>query len=164
MTEINEEKKVVDKVEKKCDNSNCECEDACKEQCDKKEVLTEVTSVAKEEQKTGQKINVPDPDHLIKVASSSLYSCRKKMETMMMKMPKRQIVRTINAIFDLPMDGLPVKLKENAEKMMYAIGQRAMSDRFIIIQHHINEEIKKEREKQNKAKVNNTTKEGEQND
>jgi len=139
--------------DKKCDDKckDCDCEE-------EKEITTEVTSIAKEEARTGKKIELPNAEELVTRASQSLFVCRKKMEQLMIKMPKRQVVRAMNGVFDLPTGGLPVNLTKDEEKLLYAIGQRAMSDRFIIIQHHINEEMQKEKEKLEKAKKKAKTK------
>jgi len=153
--ELNQEE--IDKVIKENDCKDCGDDCDCKQQ--KKELTTEVTSIAKEEEKTGKKINVPKPEELVAKASQSLFGCRRTIEQMMLKMSKRQIIRSVNAILDLPADGLPVKLKSKEEKLMYAIGQRAMSDRFIIIQHHINEEMKNAKKK-NKQKPKKGEKNG----
>lgn len=118
-----------------------------------KQVVTEVTSIKKEEDRTGQKINVPDPDKMVQMASSSLLRQRKLLHsTMSLKSTsKRAMVRAIIAGLDLPVDGVPVTLKDDVEKQMFAAIQRAISDRFIIYYHHIQQEMKAEMQQRAEA-------------
>lgn len=112
------------------------------------EVVTEVTSLAKEEERTGVKVEVPTAEKLVARASFSLFSQRKKAAELLGTMSKKQIIRAVTAFLDLPTEGLPVFLKDDKEKLLFAVGQRAIQDRFIIIQHHINQQIALERIKQ----------------
>ncbi len=110
-----------------------------------KEVNTEVTSIKDMEQKTGQQIVVPDAEKLVMMASTSLVRCRKRAKELMMKMSKRELVRAVTAFLDLPQDGLPVYLKTEDEKLLFATGQRAISDRYIIVYHHTMKLVAEER-------------------
>ena len=47
----------------------------------------------------------------------------------------------------MPEEGIPVLLKRPQEKQLFGLIQRTISDRFIILQHHISQEIRKERER-----------------
>lgn len=130
-------------------------------------VITEVTSIAKEEEKTGQKINVPNDAELVRRASISLFRSKRILVELAGKMSKKALLRSISAGFDLAQEGIPVYLKTPEEKQFFAHAQRVFSDKFIILQNQINEELKKRKEEQNKQ-VQNTeqqpeTKEGEQN-
>lgn len=109
-------------------------------------VLTQVTTLAEEEEKSGKKINVPNPEQLVGLASSSLLRCRKQISMLLPSMSKKAINRAILAVLDMPTDGIPVELKTKEEKLMFALGQRAISDRFIIVQHSITQQLKKKKE------------------
>lgn len=110
-----------------------------------KEINTELTSVADEERKTGQKINVPNADDLVAIASASLIRQRRLCNQLMPGMSKRALIRAFNAILDLPTEGVPVFLKDDDEKKLFAFGQRAISDRYVIITHHIKKAIAEDR-------------------
>lgn len=125
------------------------------------QINTELSSIAQEEVKTGQKIVMPDAERLVSLAGMSLIKCKKRARDLMIGMSKREVVRAVTAFLDLPQDGLPVYLKSDNEKLLFATGQRAISDRFIIIQHHINEQIMAERlKKAQEAEVSKLTEEG----
>lgn len=109
------------------------------------EVNTEVTSIAQEEKKTGTKIEVPKAEQLVAMASASLLKMRRTANAIMPTMSKKQLMRAVNAILDLPMDGVPVFLKTDEEKKLFAVGQRAISDRYVIITHHIKQAIAEDR-------------------
>lgn len=120
-------------------------------------VVTEVTSIKKEELKSGIKMEAPTAEKLVAMASASLIKRKKDAQILMTRMSKKQIMRSVLAFLDLPTDGVPVYLKEQTEKLLFATGQRAIQDRFIIIQHHINQEISKQRlaaKQQTEAKAN----------
>ena len=108
-------------------------------------VLTETTSVAQQEELTGQKMNVPSADELVKRASSAFIRNKKMFTNAFAKLSARSKTRVMNAVLDLPVDGVPVYLKTEEEKIAFAVGQRCISDRFIITQHYINEEVSKAR-------------------
>lgn len=120
------------------------------------EVLTEVTSIAKEEEKSGVKVETPSAEELVARASSSLIVNMKRLEQLVKgknggtkyKISRKGMNRVITSILSLPTGGLPVKLQGEEEKLAFALGQRLISDRFILMQHHISEEIKKAREAQ----------------
>ena len=102
-----------------------------------KEVVTEVTSIANEEKKTGQKINLPSPEELVARASASLLTHRRMIDPMFGNLSKKATLRVLYAIFDVPQDGVPVKFKSDDEKRAFYIGQNMMRDIFLIMQHHI---------------------------
>lgn len=120
----------------------------------KEEIKTEVTSIAKEEEK-GASIKVPNPQELVNRASASLLTNLKVLEAFIdapsgsdMHLSKKAMKRVLLSIIDLPTEGVPVKLRTEAEKKAFAIGQRAIADRFLITQHYINEEVRKAKENQ----------------
>lgn len=113
---------------------------------EEKEILkTEVTSVAQEENKTGVKIEVPSAEELAQRASISFLRNRKQFGQLFNNLSVRGKTRVMNAVLDLPADGVPVYLKNEEEKLAFAVGQRVISDRFIITQHHIVQEVKRQR-------------------
>lgn len=107
------------------------------------ELQTEVTSIQKEEEKTGQKVNMPTAEELVARAGGSFVMYKKHLSQVFPKLSSKAKNRVILAILDLPTDGVPVHLKEDDEKLCFALGQRIIADRFIITQHYINEERKR---------------------
>lgn len=110
----------------------------------KKEVLTEVTSVAKEELKTGVKQEMPTPEEMVHRASASFHAGMHELAQILKsdKLSIRGKVRAMLAILDLPSDGIPVGLKKGLEQYTFAVGQRMIRDRFIITQYHVAQEQK----------------------
>lgn len=128
-----------------------------------KEVNTELTSIAQEEKRTGVTIPVPKEDRLVALASASLLNMRKTANALMPTMSKKQLIRAVNAILDLPTDGVPVFLKTEEEKKLFAVGQRAISDRYVIITHHIKNAIAEDRINKLKEQETNQSSEGQVN-
>lgn len=116
------------------------------------EVLTEVTSVDKEEKKTGQSIPIPSPEQLLQNALSTVISSKVAASNLFSKLSSKEKNRVFNAILDIPTEGLPVKLKSNEEKLCYSYGQQNKNSQFLVIQDYINKEIQKLKEKDNKKK------------
>lgn len=118
------------------------------------ENTTQVTSIAQEEEKTGQKIKVPSPEELVQRASMSLIRRMQRIDTMLSskdplkKLSNRGIKRALVAGLNLPTEGLPVSLKKKEEKELFALIQGAINDRFVIIQHHITQEIQRRKVKE----------------
>lgn len=121
-----------------------------KQQESPKEVRTEVTSVAQEELKTGQKVKVPTAEELVSKATVSMVSNMQMLEHVFGKLSARGKNRALIAILNLPMDDLPVGLRTIEEKQAFVLGQRIIADRFLITQHHINQEVKRIREEKQK--------------
>lgn len=101
------------------------------------EIKTEVTSIANEEAKTGTKIETPSAEKLLSLASSSFLKNRRSFNTLFSELSARGKTRVMNAVLDLPTDGVPVLLKDEKEKGAFGIGQRVIADRFIITYYHI---------------------------
>ncbi len=131
--------------------------------------VTEVTSIAKEEEKTGQKIELPSAEELVARASSSVIGNLQAMKRLIGAKNGSQYVisrkgmnRIMEAIFDLPTEGQKVMLQGKEEKQAFFIGQNLMRSLFILMQNHVNEEMKKRKEAQETAKQEETkTSEGE---
>lgn len=111
-----------------------------------KEVQTEVTSVAKEEQKTGEKINLPSPEELKNRAASAFIANKARIAALFPKLSSKEKNRVMAAILDLPTDGVPVYLKSENEKLCFALGQRMISDRFVLTYFHVAAEVRKSKE------------------
>lgn len=124
------------------------------------QLKTEVTSIVEEEERTGQKIEIPSADELVARASSSMIINRKHLGDIISKrngtkfnLNRKAMTRVMMSILDLPTGNLPVHLKTEEEKLAFALGQRMISDRFIIMQHHISEEMKKRAKKLQESAV-----------
>lgn len=120
--------------------------------------VTKIETLAGEEKKTGKKIEMPTAEQLVSIVSANLIKNRKDINNMLWDMSKKQVIRTVMALLDIPQAQMPVYLKTEEEKIVFAIGQKALYNKFTIIQHSINQEIAKDRlKKQQEAKNNSTT-------
>lgn len=117
------------------------------------EVLTEVTSIAQEEQKTGVRQEMPTAEELVARASTSMIVNMKKVEQLIFgkgqagrdyKISRKGMNRVLLSILSLPTGGVPVTLQTNEEKLAFALGQRLISDRFILMQDHISKTIRQQ--------------------
>lgn len=122
------------------------------------EVNAEVTSIAKEEERTGQKINIPSAEKLVSVMSAELIRCQNAISVLLPTMSKKDIHRATMAYLSLPTGDIPVFLKSEASKKLFAYGQRAIMARMVVIQHEANKlaleaRAKKQQEEQEKANV-----------
>jgi len=113
---------------------------------------TEITSIAEEEKRTGEKIDVPSPEELVARASTAIISDRKRFMSVFRGLGKRAKDRVVSAVLDLPTGGLPVKLQSEEEKLAYSYGQRVINHRFTVTFHHINQEIKAAKEAEQNQK------------
>lgn len=123
-------------------------------------VLTEVTSVAREEQLTGQQIKIPTAEELYSRATLSFVRNLKHLSDLIngkngpsYKISRKGMNRILNAVLQLPMDNLPVMLQGDDEKAAFALGQRIIADRYIITHHHILEEKKRLQKQSEQANV-----------
>lgn len=132
------------------------------------EVLTEVTSIAKEEERTGIKQEMPSAEELVTRASTSTIVNTKKLADLIFgkaqggrdyKISRKGMNRVLLSILSLPTEGIPVNLTTNEEKLAFALGQRLISDRFILMQDHISKELRRQAE----LKSGQTTAQTEQN-
>lgn len=132
--------------------------DTTQDLVDKAQIVTEVTSVAKEQEKTGQKIEVPSAEELVARATAS-YHRNITMLTNMVKarnggsyqISRKGMNRVLSAIIQMPTDGLPVGLQGDEEKMAFTLGQRVLMDRYIITHHHIVQEQRRVAEERKAA-------------
>ncbi len=118
-----------------------------------KEVNTEVVSIAEEERKTGKKIALPSAEELVSRAGSSIIQAQRSLSQLVPTMSKKQILRSLHAVFAPPQADMPVYLKTDEEKMFFDIGQKVFMSKHVIFQHHvlqeqrrITEELKKQKE------------------
>ena len=137
------------------------------------EPLTEVTSIAKEEEKTGQKIEMPSAEELVARASSSVIANLQTLNKLInMKqgsgyaISRKGMNRLMLSIFDLPTEGQQVKLQGREEKYAFFVGQNLMRSLFVLMQNHVNEEIRKGQLAAAETKVETDSKpvEGEKNE
>jgi hypothetical protein len=113
---------------------------------EKKEVLTEITSIAKEEEKNNVKVDVPSSEELVAKASASFIKHRVLLNQKFKGLSSKAKCRVLDSIMDLPAEGLKVCLQSEDEKLCFAYGQRIQSDKLIIINHHIYNEYQKQKQ------------------
>ena len=123
---------------------------------DKNEILkTEVTSIAQEEAKTGEKIELPSAEKIIANATQAYIQDMTQLQKAYGYLGGRAKIRSLIAILSIPTDKIPVNLVSEEEKFCFALGQRIIQHRFLITQYHINQErMKIDKE----AKINKKTK------
>lgn len=117
---------------------------------DKKEVVTEVTSIAAEEERTGEKINTPPtPEELVSKSGMSIIMNRQHLKGILPKLGKKALQRLLLASLDLPAEGVQVKLISNEEKLAFRLCQSTIRAMFTVMFYHTSEEIiKKHKEKE----------------
>jgi hypothetical protein len=117
------------------------------------ELRTQVTSIAEEERKTGQKIEVPKPEELVARASSNLIANQQIINNLINRknggtyvISRKGMNRVLNAILSLPQEGLPVVLQGQEEQAAFAIGQNMIREMFIIMANHAFVEAQKSKQ------------------
>ena len=115
------------------------------------EVNSEVTSIAAEEERTGQQVPLPKGEQLVMVMSNELMRCKRVISELLPRMSKKDIHRATLAYLDLPTNDVPVYLKSEESKLLFAYGQRAIMARMVVVQHEANKlalaaRIKREQE------------------
>lgn len=131
------------------------------------ELKTEVTTIAEEEKRTGQNINVGTPEDIYAKAAGSYIRNMKMLNDMITgrqgtgyAISRKGMNRVMNAILQLPQDGLPVKLENDMEMAVFGVGQRIIADRYLMTHYHIvqqQREMLKQREAEAKALAENKT-------
>ncbi len=123
-------------------------------------LTTEVTSIAREEQASGQKIEIPSAEELYSRASMSFVRNMKHLNDLIAgrngpsyKISRKGMNRIMNSILQLPQDDLPVNLQSKEEKSAFALGQRVIADRYLITHYHILEERKRLQKETEQAKI-----------
>jgi hypothetical protein len=140
-----------------------------------KEVLTEVTSIAEEEIKTGIEAKIPDAEELYSRAITSYIRHIKMLSDLVnsrnggsYKISRKGMNRALISILQLPQDGLRVTLQNENEKQAFVLGQRIIADRYLATHYHIVQEkkrLQKEKEDANVTKTEEVSeKEGEVNE
>lgn len=118
------------------------------------ELLTEVTSIAAEEERTGQTIPVPTPEELVANSSMAIIANRKHLSRVLPNLGKKAMQRAILAALDLPKDGEPVRLVGNDEKLAFRLMQSTIRAMYTVLFYHTSEEIiKKHKEEQAKKEA-----------
>lgn len=114
-----------------------------------KDTLTEVTSVAKEEDRTGETIPMPTPEQLVANSSSAIIANRKHLANVLPKLGKKAMQRIILASLDLPKEGEVVRLQKDEEKLAFRLMQSTIRAMYTVLFYHTSEEIiKKHKEEQ----------------
>jgi len=116
-----------------------------------KEINTELASIATEEKRTGVNVVMPNAEQLTANMAQELLRCKHLINMLLPKMTKKSIQRATLAYLDLPAEGLPVYLKTEHEKTLFALGQRAIMARTVIIQHHTNKLVLEARQQKQQA-------------
>jgi hypothetical protein len=134
-----------------------------------KVLTTEVTSIAREEQLSGQQIATPSPEELYTKASMSYIRNMKHLNDLIQgrngpsyKISRKGMNRLLNSILQLPIDNVPVTLQGKEEKMAFALGQRVIADRYLMTHFHIVEERKRLQKEQEQASMSQETKQEQQ--
>jgi len=112
------------------------------------ENTTRVTSIAQEEERLGQKVKMPSIEELVSRAGIATIQDRKRLSQILPNLGKKSMQRAILAGLDLPTEGLPVKLRTDEEKVAFVLIQKLISSRFILMQNHISQELRKQKEKE----------------
>jgi len=117
-------------------------------------IETEVTTIAKEEERTGEKIETPPtPEELVAKSSMSIIMNRKHLNTLLPKLGKKAMQRVIMASMDLPAEGIKVKLVKEEEKLAFRLCQSIQRAMFTVMFYHTSEQImEKHKQKINKEK------------
>mgnify|MGYP001594389630 CR=1 FL=1 len=129
-------------------------------------LTTEVTSIAREEARTGVRQPIPTGEELYQRAMASFIRNMKHLNDLLNKtkgsgsnshvISRKGMNRVLNSIIQLPQDGLPVSLQGDEEKMIFVLGQKLLADRFLITHYHILQEknrIISEKTEENKKDV-----------
>lgn len=110
-----------------------------------KEVLTEVTSVAKEEDKTGQEVPVT-AEQMREIAIKDYFGGMMAIAKELPNLSNRGVRRLLIALLQLPHPDEPVKLVSNEERMLFGIGQRVQIARMYLMMESMKENIKSKKE------------------
>lgn len=110
------------------------------------EVTTEVTSIAKEEQKTGQKVEIPTPEQMVENASTSHLQCGSILASLFPRLSSKAKTRVLMAALALPQEGMPVYLKSKEEQQCYGLASKMLLDKYIVVHKHVVDEQRKHNE------------------
>lgn len=106
--------------------------------------VAQMTSIAREEERTGTKVKLPEPNKILALARRELLISRRNASQYVAGLSKKATLRLINAMLTMPdMDEqLPVELKTEEEQAAYVWVQRNLNARFILIQDQISKDIR----------------------
>ena len=110
-----------------------------------KEVLTEVTSVSAEEQKTGQETKIT-AEQMTQIAINDYMAGMLTIASEMPKLSNRGVRRLIIALLQLPHPDEPVKLVSQEEKRLFGIGQRVQVARMYLLMNGMKEDMRAKKE------------------
>lgn len=134
------------------ENTNLETELTANETA-KSEVTTEVTSVAQEEAKTGQKVDLPSNEELLGRIAAAYTQHRMLFNRTFKQLSSKEKNRVCDSLLELPMDDMKVTLKSDEEKLAFKLGQQVQMYRFILIQDKTQKDIQKARKELEAEKV-----------
>lgn len=148
----NEKENLLEQANESLLDSSSSVEEVADKTVRNKESVTRVTTIAEEEEKSGEKINVASAEELVAKANLSYITSLTRLEQKFARLSSKAKTRALISILSLPMGELPVKLKSQEEIDCFGLGQRIQADRFIILQHSINEQMKRLREAEENRK------------
>lgn len=122
---------------------------------EKKEGETEVTSIAKEEEKDGKPVKLSKED-MLQLAFRDYIGGLKMMQAHFRKLSKKGMSRLLIALLQLPQENQKVALHSKEERFLFGIGQRVQNARFTIILNHVDQELKNQKQEKEQQE---TTKE-----
>lgn len=135
----------------------------------KSEIMTEVTSIAEQEQKSGKQIMNINSEQLIHMSSMNMVVTLSKLEKLLKNMSAKQIRQAVIGGLDFPKDNLPVKWVEKKGKIVtpkpgyadivdaFMMIQRVISDRFVLTQKHVIDQIRQIKDKESSKESDNST-------
>ncbi len=117
---------------------------------DKAQIVTEVSSVAREAAKSGEAMPKLSSEEILARAVASyhrnitmLSNLTKARNGSSYVIGRKGMNRVLSAIMQMPTEGLPVGLQGEEEKLAFHLGQKVLLDRYIITHSHIVEEQKR---------------------
>jgi hypothetical protein len=115
-------------------------------------LTTQVMSLADEEERLGEKLEMPSPEQLVANASMGIIANRKHLAGVLNGLGKKAIVRATMAALDLPKEGEPVRLVSKEEKLAFRLMQSTIRAMFTVLFYHTSEEIINKHKEEQKAK------------
>jgi hypothetical protein len=122
------------------------------------EVTTTVTSVAQEEAKTGQKVELPSNEELLGRIGVAYTQHRLLFKQIFNKLSSKEKNRVCDSLLELPMDDMKVVLKSEEEKAAFKLGQQVQLYRFILIQDKTQKDIQRAKKEVEEEKAKNKPK------
>jgi hypothetical protein len=120
---------------------------------------TQVVSIDREEEKTGQKMELPSPEVIANNAMGGYIRGMQELHKILTdkSVSKISVAKGVLYGLDLPEEELPVFLKTGAEKDIFGLVQQIVNCRFLVTQYHIDMRRKEMIAKQEAKEVQPTT-------